>query len=111
MSRHPGPQHDRPLWTCVLVLLATAPPAAAQGAKVAKEFQRPSQSVAIVRKGHGPPLIYASCQLTYTWTKRRLDGTVVSSHVEQGELDVGRRYDLGVNVILSGMQQGETRRH
>lgn len=124
MSHHPDRLHDRPrswhpravqvnrlTWTVVLVLIATARLAGAQGAKVAKEFQRPSQGVAIVRKGHGPPLTYASCQLAYTWTKRQLDGTVMSSGVEHGELDIGRRYHLGVDVTLSGMQLGETRRH
>jgi len=92
-----------------VVLLATARLAAAQGPKVAKEFQRPSQGFAILHKGHGPPIGYASCQLTYTWTKRQLDGTIASSSVEQRELDIGALYDLGVS--LNGMQVGETRRH
>lgn len=92
-----------------VVLLATARLAGAQPAKVAKEFQRPSQGFAIVHKGHGPPIGYASCKLTYTWTKRQLDGTILSSGVEQRELDIGKLYDLYVS--LYGMQVGETRRH
>jgi hypothetical protein len=99
---------DRLTWTVVGVVIAMARPAGAQGARIAREFQPPSQGFAIVRKGHGPPLTYASCQLTYAWTRRRLDGAVLSSGVKHGELDIGREYDLG--VTLSGMQPGETRR-
>jgi len=90
------------------VLIATARLAGAQGAKVAKEFQRPKQDVAILHKGHGPPLTYASCELTYAWTKRQPDGTVVASGVEHRGLGIGNLYDLG--VTLRGMQLGETLR-
>lgn len=92
-----------------VALLATARLAGAQPAKVAKEFQRPSQGFAIVHKGHGAPIGYASCKLTYAWTRRQLDGTILSSSVEERELDIGTVYDLGVS--LNGMQVGETRRH
>src|SRR4051812_21329146 len=121
MPHHPDPLHDRPRsWhpravavnratrSVVLVLIATARLAGAQGAKVAKEFQRPRESFAIVHKGHGPPLTYASCKLTYTLTKRDLDGTVMSSDVEHRELANGNVHDLYPR--MSGIQLGETRR-
>lgn len=92
-----------------LVLVATARLAGAQGAKVAKEFQPPKQGFAIVRVGHGPPITYAACKLTYAWTKRQLDGTVIGTGVEQHELNSGRRYDLGIYSLV-GRQVGETRR-
>lgn len=112
MPRHPNPLREpvnRVTRSVVLVLIATARLAGAQGAKVAKEFQRPSKSFAIVHKGHGPPLTYASCKLTYTLTKRQLDGTVMSSSVEHSELATGILY--GPDGSVSGIQLGETRRH
>jgi hypothetical protein len=92
----------------VAVVIASARPAGAQGAQLAREFQRPGQGFAIVHRGHGPPLTYASCQLTYAWTRRQLDGTVITSGIEHRELDTGRLYDL--DVSLTGRQLGETRR-
>jgi hypothetical protein len=91
-----------------LVVIATARLAGAQGAKLAEEFKQPSQGFAILRAGHGPPITYGACKLTYAWTMRQLDGTVVGSGVEQHELNVGRQYKLW--ITLTGRQVGETRR-
>src|SRR4051812_12859439 len=112
---HPDLLHDRPRsWPpragmVVVVLLASARLAGAEGPRIAKEFQQPSQGFAILHRGHGPPIGYASCQLTYAWTRRQLDGTITSSSIEQRELGIGRLYDL--DASLDGMQVGETRRH
>jgi hypothetical protein len=100
-------QANRVIGTVAVVLIASARLAGAQVAQVAKEFQRPRQDFAIVHQGHGPPITYASCQLTYAWTKRQLDGTVITSGVEHRELELGR---TDLDVSLTGRQLGETRR-
>lgn len=98
--------------TAVIVVIAAARLAAAQGAKgakIPKEFQPPKDGVAIVRKGRGLPVTYASCAVTYAWTRRQLDGKVVTSGEDHRDLDSGRVYDL--DISLTGMLLGETRRY